>query len=63
MQISLKAARINAELKQSDVAAMLGVTKKTVASWENNKSLPRIDKIEAICTLYGVTYDDIRWGN
>ena len=63
MQISLKAARINAELKQSDVAVALGVTKKTVASWEKNKSLPRIDKIEAICTLYGVTYDDIRWGN
>lgn len=63
MQISLKAARINAELKQSEVASALSVTKKTVASWENKKTLPKIDKIEALCTLYGVTYDDIRWGN
>jgi DNA-binding XRE family transcriptional regulator len=61
MRITLKAARVNRGLTQNDVAQALGVTKKTVSSWENGKTVPNIDKIEAICALYGLKYDDIQW--
>lgn len=63
MRMSLKAARTNRNLTQEEVAMRLRVTKKTVSSWENGKTLPTLDKIEAICELYGLSYDDIQWRN
>ena len=62
MRISLAAARINKGMTQEQVATALNVSKKTVWSWENGITRPKIDKVEAICDLYGVTYDDISWG-
>ena len=61
MQLSLKALRHNAKLKQTDVAVRLKVSRKTVGAWESGKTTPPVDKIDAICALYGVSYDDIRW--
>ena len=61
MRISLKAARIDKDLRQVDVAAAVGVGKKTVAAWENGKSFPAADKIEALCAILGRSYDEIRW--
>lgn len=63
MRMTMKAARINRNLTQKEVAVKLNVTKKTVSSWENGKTLPALDKIEAICELYGLSYDDIQWRN
>lgn len=48
-------------MTQEEVAEKLNVTKKTVSSWENGRTLPGLDKIEAICELYGLSYDDIQW--
>lgn len=59
--MTMKAARINRNLTQEEVAVKLNVTKKTVSSWENGRTLPGLDKIEAICELYGLSYDDIQW--
>lgn len=61
MRISLKAARINAGLKQTDMAIALNVDRKTVGSWENGKSMPSVGKIDAICEVLGVSYDAIQW--
>ena len=61
MRITLKAARINKGLTQADVAKALNVTKKTVGSWEKGKTMPKIDKIEHLCSLFGCSYDDIAW--
>ena len=61
LRITLRAARINKNLTQEQVAEMVGVTKKTVGSWESGKTRPKIDKIEPLCELYGVTYDDVLW--
>ena len=61
MRITLKAARVNKGMTQIEVANSLNVTKKTVCSWENGKTMPKLDKIEPLCNLYGVTYDDIVW--
>ena len=62
MQITIKAARVNMGFTQEYVAKALGVTKKTVGSWESGKTLPRLDKIEPLCSLLGVQYDNIKWG-
>ena len=63
MRITLAAARINKGLTQAQAAKALNVSKKTLWSWENGKTIPKIDKIDAICTLYGVTYENIIWGS
>lgn len=59
MKISLAAARVNAGLTQKEAAAMLNVSNKTLASWENMKSFPNAQQIEKICELYVVPYDNI----
>lgn len=61
MRMSLAAARVNKKLTQEQVAQAMGVAKKTVWSWENGRTLPSLEKIEPLCNLYGLTYDDIEW--
>lgn len=58
-KITMKAARINAGLTQKVAAKKLNVSNKTLHRWENGISYPTPPKIEAICTLYGLSYDDI----
>ena len=67
MAISLKAARINAKLKRSEVIARLkdefGITKSinTLANYENDKSksTPDINTGKALAAIYGKSVDDI----
>lgn len=61
MRISLKAARINKSLTQEEAAKRLDVSKKTLWSWENGKSYPTADKIDPICELYEVTYNQLKF--
>ncbi len=61
MQMSLKAARIDAGLRQTDMALSLNVSRKTIGSWESGKSAPTADKVDAICELLGRSYDEIKW--
>lgn len=61
MKISLRAARVNAGLRQSDVAVELGVGKRTVVSWEQGKHKPRGDAVLALCQLYGRKFEEIEW--
>lgn len=61
MSMTLKAARHNVGLTQAAMAAELNVNKKTVSSWEQGKTMPKADKIDAICKLLNVSYDNIRW--
>lgn len=58
-KITLKAARVNVCLSQKEAASKLGVSNKTLCSWESGKSFPKADQIVAICNLYGVFYDDL----
>ena len=60
-KISLEAARANAGLTQKEVAEKLGISNKTVCSWEKGKSFPDARQIDALCTLYGVPYDNINF--
>ena len=61
MRITLEAARVNVKLTQEEAAKALNVTKKTISSWENGKTFPKTDKIEAICALYRIDCDNIQW--
>lgn len=59
MKVSLQAARVNANLKQEEVAKALGKSKTTIISWEKGRT--EIDKanFEALCRLYKCGIDDI----
>ncbi len=61
MKLTIKAARTNKGMTQTELATALGVTKKTVSTWENGKTMPKVDKIDALCQVLGIKYDDIKW--
>lgn len=58
-KISLRAARVNAKMRQADVAKELDVAISTVRNWESGKTFPKQPVIEKLCGLYGVSYDNI----
>lgn len=59
MQVSIKAARINARLSQEDVAKALHVTIQTVGNWEAGRTAPRVDQFRQLAEVYGCTISDI----
>lgn len=61
MPYTLKMLRVGKGLKQTDLALVLEVNRKTISAWEKGKSLPSFEKIEAICSFFGVSYDEIKW--
>lgn len=52
MDISLKAARVNAGLTQKQVAETLGITEPTVISWEKGKTVPDARMMQKLAELY-----------
>ena len=58
-KMTMRAARVNANLSQKDASFALKVSNKTLSKWENAKSFPKADKIPEICELYGIPYDDL----
>ena len=61
MRISIAAARVNKKLTQEQFAKEVGVSKSTVQKWEKGKSKPSFEKIEPICNVLEMSYDDINW--
>ena len=53
-KISLKAARVNAGLTQSEVAEKMGRIKQTIGKWESGKTEPKAGELAALCELYNV---------
>jgi len=58
-KITLRAARINKDLLQTDVAEKLGVSSKTVGNWESGRTPIRAPILVRLCELYGVELSDI----
>jgi len=56
-EISYKAARVNAELRQADVAAALSVDRGTVIRWENGLSKVGKEKERRLRELYRLPDD------
>ena len=60
-KITLASARVNVGLNQKQAASELGVSNRTLCSWENGESFPDALQIDKICKLYGVPYDNINF--
>lgn len=58
-KMTLKAARVNVGLDQKTAAKELKISNKTLGNWENGVSAPKPEKIDLICNLYKVNYDDL----
>lgn len=61
MQITLKAARVNAGYTQKQAAALLGVDNMTLSNWEKGKTFPTTERANALCKLYGRKFDEINF--
>lgn len=61
IKITLEAARVNAGLSQKEAAKALNVSNKTLCNWEKGTSFPNAEKIDALCKLYGLSYDNINF--
>lgn len=58
-KITLKAARVNADMTLEDAAKALKKNKQTVSNWENGKTSISALELQAICKLYEVPIDYI----
>lgn len=61
--ISLKAARVNAEMTQSELAKTLGITKSTIIKWEKGDTSPNINQARKIGEILKFPYNNIFFGS
>ena len=59
MEISLRAARVNAGLTQQDVCDQTGFARSTIRRWERGETKPGKRAMEVLCRIYGVSADQI----
>lgn len=59
IQISLAAARVNANLTQEEVAKIMNVSKQTIINWEKGRIMPGIPEIEMLSRIYNIPLDNI----
>ena len=59
--IGAKIAELRREhnMKQDELAEMLGVTPQAVSKWENGASMPDIALLPKLANIFGVTIDDL----
>ncbi len=53
-KFKLKAARVNKEMTQEDVAKALGRNKQTIVNWENGVSEIKVSDLMRLSALYGI---------
>lgn len=61
VKFSLAAARTNAGLTQAQVAKALKVAVSTVRNWEMGITTPKLVHAYALCELYGIPLDQIKF--
>lgn len=59
MSITLKAARVNKNLTQTEAAKALKVSVESLRKYETGKSSPNITIVKRMEDLYGVPYSDL----
>ena len=60
MQLSLKAARINAKITVEQAAGAVAVSRATLYNWESGITDPSYKQLRALCELYGVDTNSIK---
>ena len=63
MAMTLKALRVNKNLKQREAGVLIGVREETIRSWEQGKTFPDARQIKQIEKVYDTTYDNINFFN
>lgn len=63
MAITLKAARVNAGMTQTEAAEQLGVTKNTLSNWEVGRSAPTAPQVKRLVALYRVTFEELTFSD
>lgn len=53
----IKELRLQKGMTQEDFADVLGLSQQTIAMWENGKSSPKIDALNAMADYFEVTTD------
>ena len=61
MSISMKAARVNANLNLEEAAKAIGVTKNTLIGYESGKVSPRVDTAKKMADVYGMPIENINF--
>ena len=59
--LKLKAARAGKDLSQQALAALVGVSRQTIAAVEKGDYNPTINLCIAICRVLDKTLDDLFW--
>ena len=59
-KITLKAARVNAELTLDDVAEIVGKSKQSIENWENGKADIRYSDLLKLSEIYDMPIEYIR---
>ena len=54
---NLQALRSQRNMTQEQLAMLVGVSRQSVSKWESDKAYPEMDKLLAICDLFGCTLD------
>lgn len=57
--ITLKAARINANLTQEEAGKLIGVSKDSICAWETGQTKPRLCRLPLILKAYNVNLEDL----
>lgn len=57
----MRIARIEADLKQEDLAKAVGVTRQTIGLIESGDYNPTLNLCIAICRVLGKTLNDLFW--
>lgn len=63
IMLTLKACRVNANLKIKEVAENIGKTERTIKNWESGKSIPNGLDLKKLSNLYNIPIDYIFLGN
>lgn len=56
---NLKAARIESEMTQKQVAAKLDVVESCYANWEQGRTEPNIAMLRKLCELFDISLDEL----
>ena len=59
MKIHVNAARVNTGMSQEELARLMGVSRQTVISWENDKREMSTPQLFMFCRITGFSEDDI----
>ena len=58
-QISLEAARVNANMTQKDAASSINVNVSTISNWEKGRTAPSAEQFRRLCEVYSCPMDVI----